>query len=126
MKILELVLKAKWYDMISSGEKKEEYREIKPYWCNRLIDNIGMDYWKGIFIHNPIEKLTGDMCGFPHDFIWNYGNIHYDEIRFRRGYTNETMLFKLKEQVSIGIGKSEWGSPENKVFILKIGERIKL
>lgn len=24
--------------MIASGEKKEEYREIKPYWRNRLID----------------------------------------------------------------------------------------
>ena len=30
MKILNLTLKAKWYDMIESGEKKEEYREIKP------------------------------------------------------------------------------------------------
>lgn len=24
--------------MIVSGEKKEEYREIKPYWTSRLID----------------------------------------------------------------------------------------
>jgi hypothetical protein len=24
--------------MIASGEKKEEYREIKPYWTTRLID----------------------------------------------------------------------------------------
>jgi len=29
MKILEMTLKKKWFDMISSGEKKEEYREIK-------------------------------------------------------------------------------------------------
>lgn len=36
MKILHLTLKKKWFDMILSGIKKEEYREIKPYWNTRL------------------------------------------------------------------------------------------
>ena len=36
--VLDLVLKKKWYDMIESGEKTEEYREIKPYWEKRLVD----------------------------------------------------------------------------------------
>ena len=36
MKTLYLVLKSKWYDMIASGEKREEYREVKPYWKKRL------------------------------------------------------------------------------------------
>jgi len=36
MKILHLTLKKKWFDMIASGEKREEYREIKPYWIKRL------------------------------------------------------------------------------------------
>ena len=36
MEILHLTLKKKWFDMILSGEKKEEYREIKPYWNKRL------------------------------------------------------------------------------------------
>jgi len=31
MHIIHLNLTKKWYDMILSGEKKEEYREIKPY-----------------------------------------------------------------------------------------------
>lgn len=38
MKILDLPLKAKWYEMIESGEKKEEYREIKEYWRKRLVN----------------------------------------------------------------------------------------
>jgi len=37
MKVLHLTLKKKWFDMIMSGEKKEEYREIKPYWIKRLV-----------------------------------------------------------------------------------------
>lgn len=37
MKVLHLTLKKRWFDMIVSGEKKEEYREIKPYWQKRLL-----------------------------------------------------------------------------------------
>ena len=37
-KILDLPLKKEWYNMIESGEKKEEYREIKPYWIKRLTE----------------------------------------------------------------------------------------
>lgn len=29
--MLTLPIKKKWFDMIISGEKKEEYREITPY-----------------------------------------------------------------------------------------------
>jgi len=36
MKILHLTLKKKWFDMILSGEKKEEYREIKDHWVTRI------------------------------------------------------------------------------------------
>ena len=35
---LHLTMKRRWFDMIESGEKLIEYREIKPYWINRLPD----------------------------------------------------------------------------------------
>jgi len=37
MKTLILTLKTQWYNLIASGEKKEEYREIKDYWRKRLF-----------------------------------------------------------------------------------------
>lgn len=37
-KVLHLTIKKKWFDMILSGDKTEEYREIKEYWNKRLID----------------------------------------------------------------------------------------
>jgi len=37
MRILHLTLKKQWFDMIASGNKREEYREIKPYWDKRLM-----------------------------------------------------------------------------------------
>lgn len=36
---LFLILKSEWYWMIEFGIKKEEYRALTDYWCNRLIKN---------------------------------------------------------------------------------------
>ena len=35
-RVLHLTLKRRWFDMIASGTKREEYREMKPYWNKRL------------------------------------------------------------------------------------------
>lgn len=37
MKVLYLTLKTKWYQRIDEGRKRHEFREVKPYWSNRLI-----------------------------------------------------------------------------------------
>lgn len=104
-RILNLPLKKEWYNMIESGIKSEEYREIKPYWCERLLGmkTALFSYRYGYQSCNP--------KGFTH-------------ICFRYGYTKRTMLFELKG-ITIGKGNTAWGAPEDKeVFILKIGDRI--
>lgn len=37
-RILYLTLKKKWFDLIASGEKTKEFRDIKPYWTTRLLN----------------------------------------------------------------------------------------
>jgi hypothetical protein len=39
-KSLRLTIKKHWFDLIKSGWKTEEYREIKPYWQKRLLPFI--------------------------------------------------------------------------------------
>lgn len=34
--MLTLTIKRKWFNMILSGEKKEEYRDIKDYYKSRF------------------------------------------------------------------------------------------
>lgn len=103
-KILDLPLKKEWYEMIENGIKKEEYREIKPYWCKRFI---GVD-----------EPVVG-----VHYSTEGCNVFDYTHVRFRYGYTKKTMLFELNG-ITIGKGNTEWGAPENKeVFILKLGNR---
>ena len=36
-KVVSMPIKKKWFDMILSGEKKEEYRTIGDYWRKRLL-----------------------------------------------------------------------------------------
>lgn len=126
METLHLVLKGKWFDMIESGEKTEEYRAFTPYWCNRLINTYGMYYWEGMFSHNSIESLTYKWSdGYPYIFGIN-GIRRYDAICFHRGYTNTIATFK-NDGLNIGIGNIEWGAPKDKeVFIIKIGEKINI
>ncbi|MBD5434046.1 MAG: hypothetical protein HDR35_07125 [Treponema sp.] len=33
-------LKKEWYEKIRSGEKRIEYREVKPYWYIRIIREL--------------------------------------------------------------------------------------
>ena len=41
MRILHLTLMKKWFDLIRTGVKKEEFRELKPYWESRLLKGQG-------------------------------------------------------------------------------------
>ena len=115
-KILDLPLKKEWYMMIENGIKKEEYREIKPYWIKRLFKEQYSLTTKlnDSYIKSDFSEVKGKI--FPTTF---------DAIRFRYGYTKRTMLFKLNE-ITIGQGKIEHGAlPATEVFILKLGNRIK-
>lgn len=104
MKILHLSLKEKWYRKIESGEKKEEYREITPYWVKRLTDTDNFLDAK----HIPFR--------------------HYDAVEFSLGYpkkenTSRRMTFEIAS-IGIGVGNTKWGAPTDKaVFIIKLGER---
>ena len=132
MIILDLPLKKEWYNMIESGVKPEEYREVTPYWCNRLLYGCPLgikDYWEPV-LERTFEAISENGERIPksynlqHLLVWQYGTRGYTHVRFRYGYTKRTMLFKL-DNIRIGFGNPEWGAPEDKeVFILKIGERV--
>lgn len=65
--ILHLTLHKKWFDMIRSGEKKEEYRERKPFWDKRLSKQYDrIKFVNGYGNHRPwvIVELVGHHTGF--------------------------------------------------------------
>lgn len=80
--ILHLTLKREFFVMIASGEKKEEYRDIKPYWAKRLF-------------------INGD-DGQPKQ---------YDIVRFRHGYSKDAPVVDVEwKGCWKGHDKLEWGA----------------
>ena len=71
--MLILPIKKKWFDMILSGEKKEEYREIKPYYTSRfreikMFDIITVIFRNGYKNDSPSIKCKVECskgCGKP-------------------------------------------------------------
>ena len=49
---------------------------------------------------------------------------HFDAVKFSYGYTKRTMMFECRT-ISIGRGRKEWGAPDDDVYKIKLGKRIK-
>ena len=97
-KVLYLPMKKKWFYLIKARIKPEEYREITPYWRQRLM-------WK-------------DNRG-----IWRFKD--FDEIEFALGYpksSDKSKRFRRKlKSIKFGTGKEEWGAVPNRIyFVLKL------
>jgi len=55
-KTLHLNLHRKWFDLIKSGEKVEEYRVLSEYWHNRLCFQEGFKKFDTITFSNGYAK----------------------------------------------------------------------
>ena len=100
---LKLTLKKKWFDMILSGEKKEEYREVKNHW---------------------IQRLTIPMPCFNngYEFICD----EFSLIEFSNGYGSNVPKFIIEcKNIHTGFGKTEWGAEENvNYFVITLGQIV--
>jgi len=94
MKTLKLTLKKQWFDLIKSGVKLEEYREIKPYWQNRLL------YW-------PLDEIRP-----------------FSHVQFTNGYSANSPRITVEcKGIWIGSGRPEWGAVEGVTyFVIELGE----
>ena len=95
--MLTLTIKKKWFDMICSGEKKEEYREISQYYYRRFARYLG---WQLI---NGEKKKDEFFCCL------------------RNGYDMTSPFVVVRCTVGVGTGKPEWGAEAGKeYYVLKI------
>lgn len=108
--MLVLPIKIKWFDMIRSGEKKEEYRDVKPYYIKRFKNYFGLK--------------TYGYGSIPSVFQVN--NNSFKEVIFRNGYHKNSPQIHCICTLEMGEGNIEWGAEKDKkYFILRIWEVIK-
>lgn len=104
--MLQLTLKKKWFEMILSGQKAEEYREIKEYWIKRLFVN-----------HREYFTLLKNK---------EMKHCRYKTVKFRLGYSRNApnMIFEIAS-IAVGTPNPEWSEECNDdVFIIHLGNRI--
>ena len=95
--------------MTLSGVKKEEYREIKPFWVNRLCNaNIG--------------AVGGDLMDRHKNVAYTFKQ--FDVTRFMNGMAKDAPVFTIEHKgIRIGEGNPEWGAePGKQYFIIMHGE----
>ena len=97
---MEIPVSEPWFSMIKNGEKKEEYREIKPYWHERFRKVFA-------FVKNT---------NIPFEKDWDK---HW--IRFRNGYGKDCPSLMAEVTLHRDTGKPEWGAEEGKeYYVLRI------
>ncbi len=92
--MLTLPIKKKWFDMILSGEKKEEYRERNKHYF-------------GLFRRYFGKYRTGE------EGEWKRPEV---AVQFRNGYSASSPSFIAVCTVDIGAGRPEWGAEPGKDY----------
>lgn len=96
-KVITLTVSKQWFDMIAAGDKTEEYREIKPYWASRLVNQQA----------ESGEVLFDEFGGYCR-VIGKLEYKPYTHVLFINGYRKDSPRIE-KEIESISIGKPKKG-----------------
>lgn len=101
--------------------KKEDYREVTPYWAKRLAGSwewVGQN--KGLF-----PKLENS---FMSDYkISSFKNFEYNimTLGYPKSGDTERILRFDHAGIEIRTGKPEWGAePEKLYFVIKHGKKL--
>ena len=97
--------------MIASGEKKEEYREVKKHWINRFT-------WHEYHWMTPEEIIREYKNGVP-----AFKDKFWEVIEFKNGYGKNapTKVVEFKG-IEIRTGNLQWGAePGKEYFVIKLG-----
>jgi hypothetical protein len=74
--MLTLPIKKQWYDAILTGNKKIEYREIKPHWTSRFLNELGIEGCSDESVRSLIKKIKRQ-------------KTHFD-VKFKNGYESDS------------------------------------
>lgn len=120
METLTLTLNKKLFNMVLSGEKKEDYREVKKHWVQRLVNlHFNTKDYQGegnaiSLILNNKEYYSKNRMNVP------------KSIEFRNGCaeTSPSILVECLG-IEIGGGRKEWGAKDSiDYFVIKLGKEI--
>lgn len=131
MRTLELVLRKKWYNMIASGEKKEEYREITRYWARRILCRVKKnEFGREIGVEPlriPDEWKDDDLLPKLIEMVRN-GDVKSQKTHaiLHLGYHKDRKTMRRRiASIGIGFGKESWGANPNRYyFVIRLEDAV--
>jgi len=124
---LHLPIKAQWFDLILSGVKKQEYRDVSDFYCRRLLigkRELEFQSWEEMisdmrnFSKKPRHESMGELFEY-----WDILMKDFKVIHLTNGYGNHCrQLWAKIESITVGKGNPEWGAPDCDVFRIHLGE----
>ena len=111
--MLTLPIKRKWFDMILTGEKTEEYREVSGYYTARFRNLFWWPYIDNAIVENKFRELAAS------------GGIKYGNVILKTGYKWDAPAVLINGSLMIREGKPEWGAePGREYYVLTIEKRL--
>lgn len=95
--MMTFTIKKVWFDLIKSGQKKEEYRELNYYYYVRVATLVGASNYEKL-----IEK--GE-------------KVFFKDLKLRNGYGKDSPSIIVSGWVSIGEGLPQWGAEQGKKYL---------
>ena len=137
---LQLPLKKQWFEMTKSGIKTEDYREITPYWVERLLDTSKSPYiltsYSFLDIANDFDEIIESEWDVDEavNYIFEKYNFSFKSFTTNiiiLGHPSSTDIERFLKLEHAGIeirtGNPDWGAePDKLYFVIKHGERINL
>ena len=101
--MLTLPIKREWLEMIRSGQKKEEYRLLSPYYAARFKRFLG---W---------ELIPASQCQVER-VLRARGSVPFKDIILRAGYSAFAPATMISGYITISTGRPEWGAVEGEEY----------
>lgn len=124
--VLYLVQKEPWFSMTKSGQKQEEYREIKPYYTDKwihpfdkrlaatLLNALGVQTIQNKFLIEDTNKILNQL---------QYHTVHFSNGMPKRGTSPEKHIEFRKPKIRISEGRPEWGAEPHKLYFVITWEK---
>lgn len=106
-RLLVLPIKGKWFYMIRTGQKKEEYRTLSGYYHTRFKRVFGAC----MNAYGELETVDGKKIEESKK-CW---------IGLRNGYSSRSPMIYIYASLLVDIGISEWGAVDGeRYYVLRI------
>lgn len=101
--MLTLPIKREWLEMIRSGQKKEEYRSLSPYYAVRFKRFLGWEFL-------PASQAQVESA------LRAAGSVPFKDVILRAGYSLSAPATMISGYITISTGRHEWGAAEGEEY----------